>query len=463
MRLFKTIKFRLTVWYLVVILVLLSIFATVTYVMLSHGMYENLDNSLKARVTELHSSLTATGDSATLFAGNLTEIVLFYDANHKLVQRIGRELDIVDIDRLVGDALLGQSSFMTAKTRTGQDIRLYAAPFAVSPETNYAIVVGRNLSETQNVLGTLKSILGISALLILVFVGIGGAFLAGRTLKPVDQITGTAQEISESDLSRRIDVKTEDELGRLATTLNKMIARLEVAFKRQRDFTADASHEMRTPLAVIQAESTLTLAKERTIEEYRKSLELISQEVVYMSELLGKLLFLARSDAGKEPLKFEDVSLGDLVSQLGMDMEVLAREKGLNFTLGTVENITLKGDKLKLRQMILNIMANAIRYTPNGGSIFTTLVKQKDQAIVSVTDTGIGIAPEHLPLLFERFYRVDKARSRSEGGSGLGLAIAKNIAEVHQGKIEVESEVGKGSTFRLILPIVNHGLDLPNS
>jgi signal transduction histidine kinase len=158
-------------------------------------------------------------------------------------------------------------------------------------------------------------------------------------------------------------VNSEDELGRLASTLNKMIGRLEVAFKRQRQFTADASHEMRTPLAVIEAESTLALENERTVAEYRKSLELISHEVSYMSEIIGKLLFLARSDAGQEPLKREDVNLFELITQLGVDMDVLAREKDIYFSVGPLDNLIVKGDSTKLRQMLVNIMANAIRFT----------------------------------------------------------------------------------------------------
>jgi heavy metal sensor kinase len=454
MRLIKTIKFRLTLWYVAVILVLLLVFATAAYVMLSREMYGNLDESLRERVTELKGSLKS-GDSSMLFAGNVSELVRFYDSNNNLVQKLGPDIDLINIDGLVESALLGQSSFMTANTQGGQEVRLYAAPLAADSVNHFAIVVGRNLGEIQDILSKFGYTLGISALVIIVLVGVGGAFLASRTLKPVDRMTGTAQHISESDLSQRIDVNSEDELGRLASTLNKMIERLEVAFKRQRQFTADASHEMRTPLAVIEAESTLALEKERTVAEYRKSLELISREVDYMSEIIGKLLFLARSDAGKEPLKIEDVNLFELITQLGADMDVLAREKGLNFNLGTIENVTVQGDKVKLRQMLLNIISNAIKFTPKGGNISTTLIKQKDKAIVTVTDTGIGIAPDHLPLIFERFYRVDKARSRSEGGSGLGLAIANQIAQAHKGKIEAESEVGKGSTFRLILPIVN--------
>jgi len=248
-------------------------------------------------------------------------------------------------------------------------------------------------------------------------------------------------------------VQSENEMGRLATTLNGMIARLEAAFSRQRQFTADASHELRTSLAVIQAESTLALEKDRTPAEYRKSLELVSQEVTYMSAVIGKLLLLARGDSGKEPLNFQEVSIKELLTELSSDVEVLARDKGLKFKLGPLEDITVKGDRVKLRQLFLNLLENAIRYTASGGSIISAAVKRKDTAVVSVSDTGIGIPPEHLPRIFERFYRVDKARSRAEGGTGLGLAIVRYIVKAHSGKIEVESQPGRGSTFRVILPL----------
>jgi len=452
MRFFKTIKFRLTVWYLVAIMVLLSAFSSMAYFMLSRNLYQNLDDSLKTSVAELQRSIDIEQDHIA-FSISVNELLLVYDANGTLVQRLGPNIGFTDIDGLVKRALFGQSAFQTAVAGDGQQVRLYAAPFTPDSSTRLALIVGRPPAEIQSILHTFRSILGFSALSIIALAGIGGLFLANRALRPVDRMAATAQEIGESDLSQRVDVQSENEMGRLATTLNGMIARLEAAFSRQRQFTADASHELRTPLAVIQAESTLALEKDRTPAEYRKSLELVSQEVTYMSAVIGKLLLLARGDSGKEPLNFQEVSIKELLTELSSDVEVLARDKGLKFKLGPLEDITVKGDRVKLRQLFLNLLENAIRYTASGGSIISAAVKRKDTAVVSVSDTGIGIPPEHLPRIFERFYRVDKARSRAEGGTGLGLAIVRYIVKAHSGKIEVESQPGRGSTFRVILPL----------
>jgi heavy metal sensor kinase len=283
--------------------------------------------------------------------------------------------------------------------------------------------------------------------------GGGGFFMASRVLKPVERIRQTAQEIGESDLSRRIEVDSEDELGRLTSTLNRMIGRLEAAFSRQRQFTADASHELRTPLAVVQAESTLALRKKRTQDDYRKSLGLISQEAAHMSAVVGKLLYLARIDAGKDQVNFERINLKELLTELASDIEVLAREKGIEFKLARLESLSIEGDRVKLEQLFLNLLENAIRYTPSGGSISASIVREGKAAVIIIKDTGIGISKEHMPHLFERFYRVDKARSRAEGGAGLGLAICQHIVEVHNGSIEVESQIGKGSTFSVSVPL----------
>lgn len=452
MRFFKTIKFRLTVWYLVAIMILLAAFSAAAYFMLSRNLYQNLDDSLKGRISELQRSI-AVEDGHITFGGKVDELVLMYNSDGALVERLGPCMGSVEIDGLVRRALFGQSAFLTASTGDGQQVRLYAAPFTADSNTRLALVVGRLPAEIQAMLHTFRSILGFAALSVLALAGIGGLFLANRALKPVEHITGTAQEIGEGDLSRRVDVQGEDEMGRLASTLNGMINRLETAFNRQRQFTADASHELRTPLAVIQAESTLALGKERTQAEYRKSLELVSQEVSYMSAVIGKLLLLARGDSSKEPLNFQEVRIKDLLTELSSDVEVLARDKSLSFSMGPLEDVTVRGDKVKLRQLFLNLLENAVRYTSSGGSIFSSVVKRKETAVISVSDTGIGIPPEHLPRIFERFYRVDKARSRAEGGAGLGLAIVRYIVKVHGGKIEVESQPGRGSTFRVTLPL----------
>ncbi|HMA53027.1 MAG TPA: ATP-binding protein, partial [Acidobacteriota bacterium] len=340
-----------------------------------------------------------------------------------------------------------------AETAEGPYVRLYAAPLNVNSGTRVAIVVGRVPNEILSMLAIFRMVILNSAILLLFLAGVGGWFMAGRALKPVERIADIARGIGEGDLSRRIDVGTDDELGRLAATLNGMIGRLEEAFLKERRFVADASHELRTPLAVIQAETSLVLEKPRSQDEYRRSLEMVAQEVGYMSEIVGKLLVLARSDAGFEPLNFQDVNVADLLGELSQDVEALAQEKGLQLSLGPMDGVTVRGDRVRLRQLFLNILDNALRYTPAGGTITGSVVRREDQAVASIGDTGIGIAEEHLPFIFDRFYRADKVRTDGEGGTGLGLSIATSIAKMHGGTIEVESEAGAGTTFRIRLPL----------
>jgi heavy metal sensor kinase len=453
MSIYKSIKFRLTVWYLIAIVLPLVAFGAVAYFMLSKNLYRNLDLALQVRVAELQNSITVT-DHQISFEQKFNDLVLIYDADSVLLQRLGPNVRFSIIEKMVQQALFGQSSFLTTPTTEGQGVRLYAAPFNLDSRTRVAVIVGRLTSEIQDMLSIFRVIIIYSALAVVLLAGVGGMFLANRTLQPVDHITDIAREIGEGDLSRRINIQSEDELGRLASTLNRMIARLEEAFQKQRQFAADASHELRTPLAIIQAESSLALDKKRTQVEYRRSLDLVSQEVTYMSEIIGKLLLLARNDAGIEPLNLQEVNVKDLFTELSSDVEALAQEKGVAFNLGPMDNLTVKGDRFRLRQLFLNILDNAIRYTPSGGTVSSLLVRKNGSALVSISDTGMGIPAEDLPFIFDRFYRVDKARSRPDGGLGLGLAIASSIAKLHGGGIEVESQVGKGSTFQITLPLL---------
>jgi heavy metal sensor kinase len=456
MRFVKTIRFRLTIWYLVILVALLLLFGMMSYFMLSQSLYQGLDDSLRARVLALENSLEVEDGHIDLgITLQPSELVLLYGNDGSLLQGFGWGVEVPHIDTLVAQARGSHTSFLTARIANGDEIRLYVAPLSGESEIG-AIVVGRSTATVTEVLESFNNILIVAVLATLALAGGGGFFMANRVLKPVERIRQTAQEIGESDLSRRIAINTEDELGRLASTLNHMIARLEAAFNRQRQFTADASHELRTPLAIVQAESTLALRKERTQEDYRKSLELISQEAGHMSAVVGKSLYLARIDAGKDQVNFERINLRELLAGLSSDIELLAREKGLEFKIAPLEDLTVEGDKIKLAQLFLNLLENAIRYTPKGGSISVSVVREDKTAVIAIKDTGIGISKEHIPHLFERFYRVDKARSRAEGGAGLGLAICKHIAQVHNGKIEVESQVGKGSTFSISLPLTEN-------
>lgn len=448
----KSIKFRLTLWYLVAIALLLLVFGTVAYYLLSKNLYRNLDESLRARVIELQGSIKFEGKQV-VFDQKVNELVLIYDADGALVQRLGPNVNFSNIGETVQQALFGIASFVSAETEEGPYVRLYAAPYNVDSHTRVAIVVGRLPNDILSMLAVFRMVMLNTSVLVVLLAGIGGWFLAGWTLKPVERISEIARGIGESDLSRRIDVETDDELGRLASTLNGMIGRLEEAFTKQRRFVADASHELRTPLAVIQAESSLVLEKPRDPGEYRRSLEIVSQEVAYMSEVVGKLLVLARSDAGNEPVHFDDVDITNLLAELSQDIEALAQEKGLRLERGPMDVLTVRGDRVKLRQLFLNILDNALRYTPGGGTITASLVRKGDQAVVSIGDTGIGISEEHLPFIFDRFYRVDKVRTDGEGGTGLGLSIAASIVKMHGGTIEAESRTGGGTTFRIVLPM----------
>jgi heavy metal sensor kinase len=447
MNFFKSIRTRLTLWYLAVIVVLLLIFSSVAYFMLDYTLYNNLDNTLQNRANSLNTP--------TYVVPKSNELLMSFDANGNETQSVGGvTVDTPKLSGLIKKAIAGQNAYLSATGTENQNIRLYATSF-LNPFNGQpvVIVVGQTTTEITDVLHTFVYVIVIAMVAIIILAGIGGLFLAERALKPVQQITKTAQNIEGSDLSQRINVKTDDELGMLASTLNEMIGRLEESFNRQRQFTADASHELRTPLAIMQAEATLALSKERAPDDYRKSLETISQESDYMSSVIGKLLFLARSDAGKEQLTFEDVELKGLITGLASNIEALAQDKGIKFAVDAHEELMVSGDKVKLRQLFINILENAVRYTPTAGHISVSLVKQESNAVVSISDTGIGIPPEHLPHIFERFYRVDKARARADGGVGLGLAIAKIITESHKGKIEVESELGKGTTFRISIPV----------
>jgi len=456
-----TIKFRFTLWYLLVLAVLLTALSAGVYFYLSRSLYRSLDDSLELRSTQL-VSFPAILESIRQgeFQEELGEIVtLYFYADNQSVEWPSPGTNITLSNEFISQAIAGTGLFTTIQTAEGEGLRLLAVPVNLGPSgptpslPPALLVIGRSTRQIDQASAGLVRTLIIVVPLVLALAAGGGIFLARRALKPVDEIAQTAEEIEENDLSQRINVNTKDELGRLAATLNAMIGRLEKAFQRQKQFTSDASHELRAPLSVIEAESTLALQKERPPSDYRQSLETISQGASQMSSLIEQLLTLARADAGKEQWNFTEVDLGKLITNLSADAEVLCQEKGLSFQLGQTQDLVVKGDEARLRGLFMNLLDNAIRYTPAPGTISVSLRREGQMAVVTVKDTGVGIPVEDIPLIFERFYRVDKSRSRVDGGTGLGLAISRHIAEAHGGKIEVESQVGAGSTFSVWLPL----------
>jgi signal transduction histidine kinase len=281
----------------------------------------------------------------------------------------------------------------------------------------------------------------------------GGGWMAARAIRPISEISATAQRIAAGDLSQRINVAdTESELGRLAGVLNSTFARLEASFEQQARFTSDASHELRTPVAVILSQTQTSLARERAASDYREALEACQRAAQRMRKLTESLLQLTRLDAGQEPVRRERAELGAVTRESVDLVRPLATIRGIEIRCA-LQPAECFGDAQQLGQLVTNLLSNAIQFNCEQGAITVSTQVKDGTAQLSVTDTGIGIPAEDLGHIFERFYRVDKSRSRQQGSSGLGLAICKAIVDAHGGAIGVESTVGSGSTFTVRIPL----------
>lgn len=283
---------------------------------------------------------------------------------------------------------------------------------------------------------------------------VGGGWLSGRTLRPIATMSDTAKNISVANLSQRINLaETDNELGQLASVLNQTFDRLQSAFEHQMRFTADASHELRTPLAVIASQTELTLSKPRSSEEYHAALETCQRAARRMQSLIDSLLLLARIDAGHPDWRRAQLDLADVANESVELLRPLADERHITLR-SEVSPMLVLGDRDRLGQVVTNLLANAIRYNQDGGQVDVRVERVNGHAMVSVSDNGIGIPAEELPHIFDRFYRVDKARSRAEGGSGLGLAICQSVVEAHGGQITARSEPQHGTTLEVRLPLL---------
>jgi heavy metal sensor kinase len=314
------------------------------------------------------------------------------------------------------------------------------------------IRVGRSVAREQAELFAFAwQLVGVGA--VVLGVGLAGGWLiSARILRPLAAISATASAISATNLTGRIDPEEVDrELAELAGVLNAMFDRLEAAFERQARFTADASHELRTPLAILRSHAELALSRPRDAAEYREALEACLRASGRMAALVDGLLTLARADAGKLELRREPVDLEKVVDESVTLLGPLGKEKGITL-IARLQPALVSGDPLRLGQVVTNLLSNAVQYNRPGGEVFIQMSHTKGDVLLIVKDTGCGIPKADWPHLFERFYRVDKARSRASGGTGLGLAICKGIVEAHGGRIGFETEPGRGSTFWVRLP-----------
>jgi heavy metal sensor kinase len=280
-----------------------------------------------------------------------------------------------------------------------------------------------------------------------------GWFIAGRSLRPVDDIVRLARQITASNLEQRLTPPSNnDEIGRLVDTLNEMIARLETSFTQVKQFTSDASHELKTPLAILMGELEVALRRPMSEGEYKATLASCLEEVERLTHVVQGLLELSRAETGQSIIERKPVRLSMLVADVCDDVLLIAETKHVELSTDLQPDIQIIGDKVRLHQAVLNVVENAVKYTPSGGSVRVELRRVEDEIRLFVSDTGIGIAQEHIPFLFDRFYRVDKARSKNIHGTGLGLAIVKWIVDVHYGTIKVVSTEGVGTSMQITFP-----------
>jgi two-component system OmpR family sensor kinase len=352
------------------------------------------------------------------------------------------------------NALHGAPTFETLKGAGPYPVRVVIMPVMTAGQVTNVVQVGISL---ENMYSTLRRFVLIMAMLFplgLLLAGGGGWLLARRALRPVDHMTRAAQRISGEHLTERLlETGTGDELDRLAKTLNEMLTRLDESFRQVRQFSADASHELQTPLTILKGEIEVALRSGRTPEEYQQVLTSSLEEIERISHLVEGLMLLARADSGVLRMDHQPVAIDELLAEVAAQLQRMAAGRGVGLRLEDLAPVSISGDREQLQRLFINLIDNAIKYTPAGGNVSLSLRTEGNQALISVTDTGIGLSEAEQAQIFTRFYRAAKARSQSGGGAGLGLCIAQSIAEAHGGKIQVHSSPGQGSTFTVVLPM----------
>jgi len=456
-----SIGLRLTLSYFIVFAAAQLLFGFGMWFILRHSLFEISDNELANQMDDLRHFLQAQKKDASI-AKLQEEVTESYVLEHS-----GDYLQIYapPSDWIYRAPFMQKASFTPTADRFLQAVhanrRVGGKPFRFVSQSivvsgrRFDVQTGVPIDDETQTLALFRSYLLLFAPVILLAASMVGYWVSTRALSPVDALTRAARTIGGSDLSRRLEpLHTGDELQRLSDTLNEMLSRIEAAFSRITQFTANASHELRTPVSLIRTEAEIALRKSRTPEEYREALLHIQGEAETTTLMIEKLLTIARADTGREVLEMCSVDLRGAGSRAADMWRTVASSRSLGFLVSVTETeLNVMGDKTALQQLLNILLDNAVKYTPPPGQISLLLDERGDQAVIRVADTGIGIASEDQGKIFERFYRADKARSRDFGGAGLGLAIALWIVQQHNGSIAVESTPGKGSAFEVHLPV----------
>jgi len=462
MKRFSTLRVRFALWVAGLLLIALVAFGAFVYASVARSLYSTVDESLVMSASQAVAAVNIENGLVSFAdlipeSGRAADMLRARGVSLRVLDTAGTTLAGSGIYHTlpvpagsVVAALHRQATYATVADSTVRDpIRVYTMPAIEDNKVIGIVQVARSLVSVQQTLDQLLAALLIVGPLLILFAACGGYFLAGRALAPIDQIARTAQRISAKDLSARLDLPPiDDEVGRLATTFDDMLARLDAAFRRERQFTADASHELRTPLAAMQAILGVMRAQRRTVEDYEFALADLAFEADRLHALVDHLLALARGDTLR-PASSAPVDLSILLADVVDSLRPLAETKDIVLTCTVPDGLILAGDSDGLIRLFVNLIDNAIKYTDHG-AVTVAAAQNANRIGVMVTDTGPGIPVEHLPLIFDRFYRVEAARTSA--GAGLGLAIAYEIVQAHAGAIEVSSTVGAGTIFTVWLP-----------
>ncbi|MGE5340911.1 MAG: ATP-binding protein [Candidatus Omnitrophota bacterium] len=469
---FSTIRGRLTFWYAVMLAIIFLISYFILYQVFKGNLMTTVDSTLITAAEQAEKAMLTVRSEKwrekikrvereflvnRLFI-QVLEMPQKEDGDFGLIARAGvlpgniSQKEIWDkiAHRFPEHPVL---IYANEQTHAENPLRIMLYPVKKVTSGRYLIEVGSSLKKVSETLNDFLIILIVSGPVMALVLTFGGFMVLTKALQPVKLVARTARRITTEDLSLRIPAQErKDEIGHLITTFNDMILRLEQSVTRIKQFSSDASHDLKTPLTVIRGEIEITLRKERTIQEYQKTLHSLHEESRKLETIIDNLLFLSRVDAVDYTASLHPIPLDEVLLNVFEKMERLASQKHIAYILKGIESVFIDGDDILLNRLFTNIIDNAIKYTPDGGKIEIELVKTAEHLRFSVQDTGIGIPKHSLPFIFDRFYRVDQSRSQESGGSGLGLSIVKKITDIHRATVDVESEPNKGTTFHIYFP-----------
>ncbi len=455
---FRRIKIQLTLWYVLLLAIVLAVFSTALYLSLRGSLLGEVDTLLVNTSAQLaadvdfensHLSFQNSEEPGGLLSSLVSQgFAVRLSSSGVTLQGVGPYVSVFE-----EGGISPHGGFETADI-SGRKWRVFSteitAPFG---RANGDLQVAEPLDRIYATLSRLLFLETVTVPAILFFSIAAGAFMARRALKPIEKITQLAKGIEAVDLSRRLELELpDDEIGRLARTFNGMLARLETAFVSQSRFVSEAAHELRTPLTIMKGTTEVALGRERTVVEYQEVLGELNAEIDQLAGVAEDLLALSRADSGKAVLEMQEMDLSGVAGAAVERIRPLARERGIDMEFRTEGKIQFRGDVGKLTRLFLNLLDNAIRYSAPHGRVSLTLLQGDEGVVAAVRDSGPGISSEELDRIFDHFHRAKDAREKYPDGSGLGLSIARWIARAHGGEIEVESQMGRGTTFKVVFP-----------